>query len=125
MGIEHCSFGDLKSSFIRDKIVVGVHDKKVQERLLRERDLSLEQAIQICRAAEQVKLQSKEMKGDTKTSESLVDAVNKSVQGSTNETRPRAMIKNCKYCGKEHFQGRCPTYKRQFGKYNHFASVCM
>ncbi len=48
---EHCSFGDLKSSLIRDKIVIGVHDKKVQERLLREPDLSLEQAIQICRAS--------------------------------------------------------------------------
>ena len=69
----------------------------MQERLLREPDSSLEQAIQICRAAEEVKLQSKEMKGDTKTSESLVDAVNKSAQGSTNETRPRAMTKNCTY----------------------------
>ena len=125
---EHCSFGDLKSSLIRDKIVIGVHDKKVQERLLREPDLSLEQAIQICRAAEEVKLQSKEIKGETKTSESLVDAVNKNAQRNTNEKRPRTMIKNCKYCGKEHFQGRCPAYNRQCGKcgkYNHFASVCM
>ena len=64
----------------------------MQERLLREPDSSLEQAIQICRAVEEVKLQSKEMKGDTKTSESLVDAVNKRAQESTNETRP--MIKN-------------------------------
>ena len=57
------------------------------------------------------------MKGDTKTSESLVDAVNKSAQGSTNETRPRAMIKNCTYYGEEHFQGRSyPAYKRQCGK---------
>ena len=53
---EHCSFGDLKSSLIRDKIVTGVHDKKVQEGLLREPDLSLKQAIQICRAVEEVKL---------------------------------------------------------------------
>ena len=76
----------------------------------------IEQAIQICRAAEEVKQQSKEMKEDTKTSESLVDVVKKSAQGSTDEMRPRAMIKNCKYCGKEHFQGRCPAYKQQCGK---------
>ncbi len=96
--------------------------------MLREPDLSLEQAIKICRASEEVKLQSKEIKGETKTSESLVDAANKNAQKNTSEKRPRAMIKNCKYCGKEHFQGRCPAYNRQCGKcgkYNHFASVCM
>ena len=77
----------------------------MQERLLREPDLLLEQAIQIGRAAEEVKLQSKETKGDTKPSESLVDEVNKIARRNTNEKRARAMIKNCKYCRKEHFQG--------------------
>ena len=62
--------------------------------MLRELDLSLEQAIQICGAAEEVKLQSKEIKGETKTSESLVDAVSKDAQRNTNEKRPRTMMKS-------------------------------
>ena len=60
---EHCEFGELKNSLIKDKIVLGVNSKKVQERLLREAELSLEKAIQICRAAENVKMQAKEIKG--------------------------------------------------------------
>ena len=41
--------------------MIGVNDIKVQERLLREEDLDLQKAIQICRAAEKVKEQSHEM----------------------------------------------------------------
>ena len=53
---QHCEFGTLQESLIRDKIVLGVHNKKVQERLLREFELSLDQAVSICRAAEEIKL---------------------------------------------------------------------
>ena len=42
---------------IRDKIVFGVRDNAVQERFLREADLSLERALGICRAAENSKMQ--------------------------------------------------------------------
>ena len=33
---EHCDFGALKDSLIRDQIVVGISDPKLRERLLRE-----------------------------------------------------------------------------------------
>ena len=42
---------------IRDKIVFGVRDNAVQESLLREADLSLEPTLEICRAAENSKMQ--------------------------------------------------------------------
>ena len=44
----HCEFQTLKDSLVEDKLLIGVNDKKVQERLLREEDL--EKAIQICKA---------------------------------------------------------------------------
>ena len=68
------------------------------------------------------------MKGHTKTSESLqvMRSTKMHKEVYSNETRPRAMIRNCKYCrGKEHLQGRCPTAMWNGGKCNHFASVCM
>ena len=37
---------------VRDKIVFSVHDKKVQERMLRKSDLTLKDAMDLCRAAE-------------------------------------------------------------------------
>ena len=42
---------------IRDKIVFGVHDTSIKERLLREADLTLAKALNVCRAAETSKYQ--------------------------------------------------------------------
>ena len=60
---QHCAFGDLKNSLIRDKIVLGVSSKIVQERLLQETELSLDKVTQICRAAENVKMQNQRNQG--------------------------------------------------------------
>ena len=132
---EHCEFGDLKNSLIRDKI--GVSSRKVQERLLRETELSLGKAIQVCRAAENVKMQTKEMKGLLKLGTNI-DLVNK--KSSSDNTRSsstgsirkgiqnrREMVKDCKYCGNEHQYVKCPAFKRlckKCNKLSHFASDC-
>ena len=43
-----CEFAE-EDNMIRDKIVFGVYDKKVQERMLRNSNLSLKDAIDLCR----------------------------------------------------------------------------
>lgn len=40
---------------MRDRLVVGIKDKALQERLLRETRVTLPAAIDMCRAAEQSK----------------------------------------------------------------------
>lgn len=47
-----CNFGDLRDSMVRDQLVCGTKDKKLRSRLLREKDLSLSKAIDLCKAAE-------------------------------------------------------------------------
>ncbi|CAG4932714.1 unnamed protein product [Parnassius apollo] len=47
-----CDFGDLHESLLRDKIVCGIVNNTVRDRLLRTDDLRLSKAIQICQAAE-------------------------------------------------------------------------
>ena len=47
-----CEFGELKDSLIRDRIVCGIRNDTVRARLLRERELTLQSAIDICMAAE-------------------------------------------------------------------------
>ena len=42
---------------IRDKIVIGIIDRPVQEKLLREYNLTLDKALDICRASETSKEQ--------------------------------------------------------------------
>ena len=47
-----CNYGDLRDSMIRDQIVYGILNQKTQERLLREADLDLNRAVQVCQANE-------------------------------------------------------------------------
>ncbi|KAK2143360.1 hypothetical protein NP493_4554g00000 [Ridgeia piscesae] len=49
---QSCNFGDLRDSMIRDRLVLGITSQRVRERLLREEDLTLGKAVQICQAAE-------------------------------------------------------------------------
>lgn len=43
-----CNFGELKDSMVRDQIVCRIVDKKLRARLLQEKDLTLESAVEIC-----------------------------------------------------------------------------
>lgn len=57
----NCDFGTFKEELIKDRIVCGVRDKRVKERLLREPDLKLDKAIDIGRAAEAAELHIKNL----------------------------------------------------------------
>lgn len=57
---QHCEFGAGKDEQIRDRIVIGIMDKEVSQKLQLEADLTLERAIQFARQSEQVKQQSAE-----------------------------------------------------------------
>ena len=62
----NCKYGDQKEKNLRDRIVFRVADIRVKERLLRESDLSLSKALDICHAAEASKVQLKTMSGVAK-----------------------------------------------------------
>ena len=47
-----CNFGTLRDSLIRDRIVCGGNNASMRERQLREKNLTLDTCLQLCRAAE-------------------------------------------------------------------------
>ena len=49
-----CEFETLKDGLIRNRIICVIQNQTLKERLLREADLTLKKAIDICRAAEHV-----------------------------------------------------------------------
>lgn len=49
---ENCKFGTLCESLIKDRLVLGIQDKNVKDRLLRTKNLDLVKAIEICKSAE-------------------------------------------------------------------------
>ena len=54
---EHCDFEASRDQQIRDRIVIGILDKTVSQKLQLKSDLTLEAAIQIARQSEMVKSQ--------------------------------------------------------------------
>ena len=54
---ELCNFSDLRDELIRDRIVVGIRDKALSERLQLEADLTLGRAVNLIRQKEVVRKQ--------------------------------------------------------------------
>ena len=54
---EHCAYGDLHNQMIRDRIVVGLQDVSLSEKLQLDPDLTLEKAVTAARQKEAVKQQ--------------------------------------------------------------------
>ena len=137
---EHAEFPD-RDNMIRDRLVLGILDKEMSEKLQLEPKLTLANAITMARQKEAVKAQIKEQRL------SNVDAL---YTGSARGGHPRSergrgrgrghpgrgghqgavggsSIQNCKYCGGTHGKRQCPAYGkecRNCRKKNHFAKVC-
>ena len=54
---EHCSYSDMRDQLIRDRIVVGIKDAKLSEKMQLDPDLTLEKSIALARQSEAVKKQ--------------------------------------------------------------------
>ena len=142
---DHCDFGDLKDSLIRDKIIIGIRDSKTQERLLRESVLSLDKALQICRASKEVKVQIQEIQGAsggiTNTKVNFVNSKHKYRPQESSAHRPKSTMsrrkttpasghKNrCNQCGRLHNKdkSKCPAVNQRChncGMLGYFAVVC-
>ena len=116
-----CEFETLRDSLIKDAIVLGVYDVHVKDRLLREKDLKVDRAIEICKASETSKIQLKDL--DSTCLGSGAASVSKNPTSKQNKKQ----LTDCNFCGGNHPQGKCPAYGKNCNKCkgkNHFAKVC-
>ncbi|GFT48421.1 retrovirus-related Pol polyprotein from transposon 297 [Nephila pilipes] len=110
-------FAEQENGLIRDRIVLGIKDSGLQERLLRENNLSLEKANEIVSAAEVSREQIRNMKYETAT----VDFVKKK------EKPKKSSQYECKKCGRRHKPRDCPAFDKnctKCNKKNHFVAKC-
>ena len=127
-----CEFGSISESLVKDRLVCGVQDTRLRERLLREMDLTLDKAVSISRASERYKFQLKELEGGTgcEGASSLtgeIDAVKKQREGWKNKSTDQRFVRDCSKCGRNHLERRCPAFSRNCltcGLKGHFASKC-
>ena len=135
---EHAAFPD-KDDTIRDRLVLGLSDKDVSEKLQLEIDppLTLERAIAIAKQNEIVKRQIQEQRhvDEVRGKQTRQGQRGQSGQGQRGQGgKPAAQSHakqgkqgQCTYCGLSHPPRQCPAYGKECHickKKNHFAKVC-
>ena len=74
--VEACEYGNLRNDLLRDRIVVGIRDVSLSERMQLDATLTLEKAKKMVRQKEAVTLQGQQLRGDgTKGSPLLIEPV--------------------------------------------------
>lgn len=71
-----CEYGTLKNELIRDRIIVGVIDDSLSDRLQSKSKLTLEEAGQIARQAEERKHNREVVRGDTTKNKEIFNVRN-------------------------------------------------
>ena len=129
--------GITPDEILRDRLVLGLRDDKMRERLLRINDLTLEKAIDICKASEQTSAQLQAMQSGThdvvsfvrkrQTRHAASTPANRTYKKTSTPKRATTVEQDCKYCGRQHGKRECPAYGqtcRKCGKKNHFQAKC-
>ena len=103
-----CEFGNQEESLIRDRVVLGIEDKKLQERFLRETELSLQKALDIGHAAEITKIHVKMLQSQSGPSLNIVQKSSERQNAAVNIDKTKV----CDRCGNSHQVRSCPAYRR-------------
>ena len=126
---KNCAFGDVSDSMIRDRIVVGIRDDAIRQKLLQIPDLTLTRAINLCRTSELASRQFKEMSltDEAAAVHAVAKPKSRKFQPPAKQQQNNADDGNCYFCGHQHAKSQCPARGktcRACGKKNHFDYVC-
>ena len=137
---ENCGFGTLRESFFCDRLILGVKDDRIREKLLAKRDLNLDKAVEMIKASQVTNSQASEIAGEASVQDD-VNAVKhkprpqrKSEKGKLPKSFTRnpssySKLKECLFWGGKHALDRklCPASGqkcKKCGKVGHFAVKC-
>ena len=139
---EHANFPN-KEDCIRDRLVLGVRDKELSEKLQLKADLSLKEAITTARQYEAVKHELSDQRDQAQPADlnrvqrnkptsynrpgSSSYPNTKSTTRSTSQHGRSQQRTTCGKCGKNHHYGKCPAFGKEChkcGRRNHFAKLC-
>ena len=137
---ENCRYAALHDELIRDRIVVGLRDTSLSERMQLDADLTLEKAVNMARQSEVIKRQQTDLRGGGRMD---IDAVMKGRRqkpftpktpqhpkhSSSAKPQPSSDRQTCYRCGKSpgHAKAQCPAKDvtcHTCGKRGHYSKVC-
>ena len=119
---ENCGFGTLRESLVRDRLILGVQDDRIREKLLGKRDLDLDKAVEMIKASQVTHSRASEIAGEASVQEDI-NAVKhkprpqrKSEKGKlpkscTRNPSSNSKLKECLFCSGKHALDRklCPA----------------
>lgn len=118
---EHCNFGETLPEMLRDRLVCGINDEKIQRRLLSEPELTFKKSVDIALAIESASKHVVDMKVETTPSNvHHVHARDKNNKGPQVKTE-------CFRCGEKHDASSCRFREVQCfkcGRKGHVAKAC-
>ena len=76
---EYCNFGDTLEDMLRDRLVCGINDKRVQRRLLAEPGLTFAKALELAQAVETAESNAKQLEQVTQST--IVHALSSEKKG--------------------------------------------
>ena len=125
-----CNYGDLTNEMIRDRIVAGIRDRAVAERLQMDSELTLEKAIQMTRESEMLKSQQSTVRAQQQEqSGTMVNYVESKHKLLPAKSNPHYKSDSrCGRCGRTfHPPYQCPARDavcRKCLKKGHFQHMC-
>ena len=117
----NCEFGASLDDMLRDRLVRGLRDARVQKRLLAEPKLTLAKALELAQAAELAEEGARLMQTQVSSQETSVLALSKSEPPKPLRSKP------CYRCGRQHASATCRCRDwicNSCGKLGHAAKVC-
>ena len=125
---EHCSYGDKLNEMLRDRLVCGVNHDTIQSRLLAEKDLTYEKAIELDQAVETAQKNAKIIKnGSTDSKQQGVHYTGSQGQDKKRGADYKKGTPICYRCGGPHLAPSCrfkETICHYCNKKGHLAKVC-
>ena len=118
---KHCNFGDTLNNMLRDRLVCGINDQRLQRRLLAEPNLTYTKAFELAQAMEAADRNAK----DLQERAAGIHAVRK--QDRAEGPRRGTSTATCYRCGGKHLATACrfrDSECHNCGKKGHLAKVC-
>jgi hypothetical protein len=85
--VKNCGYGNTVDSMLRDQIVMGVYDAQAREKMLYEKNPTLQEVCNIVRAVETSKMQIAEINSDTATVHRLAHFGERKQKSNTESSR--------------------------------------
>ena len=133
---EHCQFGDTLSDMLRDRIVCGINDQRIQRRLLAESNLTLTKAMELSLAMESADKDAYTLKagasGVANAKPVLQMSATSAGRGRTHKRIPPRKVDPasnviCHRCNRNHLATVCRFKEVQChacGKMGHISKAC-